>query len=113
MKSSKGGAVKTIKTGIVLASLTLFCFFGVRQYESLVGPPDYGYEKVGEAISRNLQDDEVVFVEYAHGFEVRHPDAWEEPYPATMLYAHRNLAAWIDEKLARQIANQDGFRARR
>jgi hypothetical protein len=45
---------------------------------------------------------------YPSGFLSRHPDAWEEPYPAVALYAHRNVARWVSHTDAADLARMNG-----
>jgi hypothetical protein len=105
------GTESRFRGAIAIITLALFCVWGVHQYESLIGAPDGGYVRVGQAIAEHSRDGEIVFVRYTEKFVSTHPDAWEEPYPAIALYAHRNIALWNGEKSAAELARLDGVSA--
>lgn len=93
----------------ILISLAVSCVWGIHMYEMLLGPPSYGYKTIGDTIAQNARSDEVVFIEYPAGFVATHPDAWEEPYPALMFYAHRNIAPWSRDEDAARLVRENGL----
>jgi len=105
---SAQGFSDPLRQSLVLASLALFCTWGVRQYENLIGPDLPAYKTIGDSIAQNARPDEIVFVRYSDDFLAYYPDAVEEPLPAIVLYAHRNIAVWTDEESARQLAQKNG-----
>jgi hypothetical protein len=95
------GATNVFSRILVCASTVLICAVGVLQYTRLAGPVLPGFRQIGECIKRNSESQEIVFADYQHAFF--------EPMPQTILYAHRNVAVWQDEREARKLAHQDGI----
>jgi hypothetical protein len=85
---------------LLIGSVVLFCAIAIPEYRVLTGPLVPAYKAIGECIARNSTPDEVVFAQFQQ--------PWAIPLPQVVLYAHRNIAIWLDEVTARQLAQKNG-----
>jgi hypothetical protein len=98
-QSTPSSSVRSPRT-LLIGSMLLFCAIAIPEYRVLTGPMVPAYKVIGECITRNSTPDEVVFAQYQQ--------PWAIPLPQVVLYAHRNIAIWLDEVTARQLAQKNG-----